>query len=112
MKKHPVGKTKSTQKLRKRPSWVKGGEEQLCPDCFKAVGVLNRYKLICILGKQPKGMTVGELTKLLKLQQPTVTHHLTILKSVDAVGAENSGRTRIYRLNRTAHCFKDCKIPY
>ena len=98
-----------------RPSWVPNtvsGEEELCPDCFKVVGERNRYKLVCILGKKADGMTVGELTGHLKLKQPTVTHHLQVLRSVDAVGSERSGREQIYQLNRKAHCFEECKIPF
>ena len=104
--KHPVEKTY------KRPAWVKSGEEELCPECFKAVGDQNRYKLICLLGKTQKGMNVTEMTKLLKLTQPTVTHHLNTLRSVNAVTREESGRERIYKLNRHAHCFEDCQIPF
>lgn len=99
-------------RIYKRPTWVKSGEEMLCPDCFKAVGDKSRYKLICTLGKEPEGMTVGALTKMLKLQQPTVTHHLQTLKSVDAVSSTTKGRERIYTLNRGAHCFEECKIPF
>lgn len=95
-----------------RPAWVQSGEEQLCPECFKVVGDRNRYKLVCALGKAPEGMNVKELTAHLKLKQPTVTHHLNVLKSVDAVEGEDSGRERIYKLNRDAHCFEECKIPY
>ena len=95
----------------KRPSWVKSGEEQLCSDCFKVVGDRNRYKLVCMLGKS-KGMNVTQLTKELKLTQPTVTHHLKILRSVDAVKSTDVGRERVFRLNRDAHCFEECRIPY
>lgn len=100
------------EKTYKRPSWVKSGEEELCPECFKAVGDQNRYKLICLLGKAPEGMNVSEMTKSLKLTQPTVTHHLNTLRSVNAVTREESGRERIYKLNRHAHCFEDCQIPF
>lgn len=103
------------QKTYKRPSWVKksvAAEEELCPDCFKVVGERSRYTLVCLLGKQKGGMTVGELTKRLKLRQPTVTHHLNVLRSVDAVERESLGRRSIYTLNRDAHCFEECKIPY
>lgn len=96
----------------KRPAWVKSGEERLCPECFKAVGERSRYKLICMLGKELEGMTVGALTKELKLTQPTVTHHLNTLRSVDAVTSVERGRERIYTLNRGAHCFEECKIPF
>ena len=102
----------SGEKTYKRPAWVKSGEEELCPECFKAVGDKNRYKLICLLGKSPDGLNVSELTKKLKLTQPTVTHHLNTLKSVNAVTREEVGRERIYKINRSAHCFEDCQIPY
>lgn len=98
-----------------RPAWVPqtvSGEEELCPDCFKVVGERSRYKLVCMLGKYEKGMTVTDLTKHLKLKQPTVTHHLQVLRSVNAVESEKSGREHIYQLNRKAHCFEECKIPF
>ncbi|OGG87788.1 hypothetical protein A2592_02050 [Candidatus Kaiserbacteria bacterium RIFOXYD1_FULL_42_15] len=109
MKKSPVEKTY------KVPVWVdKSGmdDDELCPDCFKAVGVRSRYKLICLLGKSSKGETVGVLTGHLGLSQPTITHHLNILKSLNAVEVVERGRERVYSLNRKAHCFLECKIPY
>jgi len=108
-------KTTSMQRTYKRPVWVKPSvmdEEELCPDCFKVVGTKSRYKLVCTLGKTKDGLTVGELTETLGLKQPTVTHHLNILRSVDAVESVSSGRERIYKLNRDAHCFDECQIPY
>jgi len=105
----------SETKTYKRPDWVKptvASEMELCPDCFKVVGVESRYKLVCLLGKSKGGITVGDLTEELGLKQPTVTHHLNILKSVNAVGVRDEGRERIYSLNRGAHCFEECKIPY
>lgn len=106
---------KAREKTRLRPAWISTEdvpEEELCPDCFKAVGSRNRYRLVCHLGKHPRGLTVTALTRYLKLQQPTVTHHLNALRSVEAVLYEENGRERIYRLNRGAHCFTECRIPY
>ena len=100
------------EKTYKRPSWVKSGEEELCPECFKVVGDKSRYNLVCMLGKTKGGMTVGELTGQTTLRQPTVTHHLNVLRSVNAVESKNRGRERVYTLNRDAHCFEECKIPY
>lgn len=100
------------EKTYKRPSWVKSGEEDLCPDCFKVVGDRSRYTLVCILGRVKEGLTVTELTEQIKLRQPTVTHHLQVLRSVDAVESEDRGRERVYTLNRDAHCFEECKIPF
>lgn len=42
-----------------RPSWVKSGEEKLCPDYFKVVGERRCYQLACLLGKRSAGMTVS-----------------------------------------------------
>ena len=98
-----------------RPSWVPPSvlkEQELCPDCFKVVGERSRYALVCLLGKAKNGMTVGELTKKMNLRQPTVTHHLQALRSVEAVESTPVGRSRIYKLNRNAHCFEECRIPF
>jgi hypothetical protein len=98
-----------------RPAWVPQSvalEQELCPDCFKVVGERSRYNLVCMLGKAEKGMTVGELTRNMNLKQPTITHHLQVLHSVQAVESESRGRERVYRLNRGAHCFEECRIPY
>ncbi len=109
------GDTKKGGRTYNRPSWVPKTvfeEEELCPSCFKVVGERSRYNLVCMLGKAKDGMTVSELTEKMKLRQPTVTHHLQTLHSVDAVEMEPRGRERIYKLNRGAHCFEECKIPY
>ncbi len=97
------------------PEWVPvsvSGEKDLCPDCFKVVGERSRYNLVCTLGKTRDGMTVGELTDTMNLKQPTITHHLQILEGVNAVESKTEGRTRVYKLNRKAHCFETCKIPF
>ncbi len=99
----------------KRPVWVPknvASEQELCPDCFKVVGEKSRYNIVCLLGKTKEGMTVGEIKETTHLTQPTVTHHLQVLCSVDAVECEPRGRERVYKLKRDAHCFEECKIPY
>lgn len=98
-----------------RPSWVPKNvlrEEELCPDCFKVVGERSRYSLVCILGRAKEGMTVTNLTERMSLKQPTVTHHLKALLSVDAVKSVQKGREKFFIINRDAHCFEECKIPY
>jgi len=112
---------KSTQKKSRqqtsypRPKWLPKtitNEQELCPDCFKVVGEKSRYNLVCMLGKSKVGFTVTELTKQASLTQPTITHHLQVLQSVNAVKVEQKGREKFFTLNRGAHCFEDCKIPY
>jgi DNA-binding transcriptional ArsR family regulator len=65
-----------------------------------------------MLGKKKNGMTVTEITDKMSLRQPTITHHLQVLQSVDAVNVEQNGREKIFTINRKAHCFEECKIPY
>lgn len=105
-------KTQVPEKTYRRPAWVESGEEWLCADCFKVVGNRNRYRVVCMLGKKPDGMNVTAIVARMKLTQPTVTHHLAVLASVDAVRSIDVGRQRVYTLNRAAHCFEECKIPY
>jgi len=87
-------------------------EEELCPECFKVVGSPSRYKLVCFLGRKNEGATVTEITEKLKLTQPTISHHLSVLKTINAVTCEERGKERVYRLNENAHCFEECKIPF
>lgn len=84
-------------------------EEELCPDCFKVVGTKSRYKLVCTLGKAPQGLTVTKLTEALKLRQPTVTHHLSVLRSVGAVDSVDIGRERVYSLKGTRTALRSVK---
>lgn len=86
--------------------------EELCPDCFKVVAVSVRYKIVYLLAEKRVGLTVQQITDIVKLKQPTVTHHLNILKSVNAVFFEDRGRERVYTINRDAHCFEECNIPF
>ncbi len=115
-KTHQTAKeNKSQKKTYPIPSWVpvsSMSEEELCTDCFKVVGERSRYNLVCILGKSKNGHSVTELTNKMSLRQPTITHHLKVLQSVNAVHAKVSGREKYFTLNREAHCFEDCKIPY
>lgn len=112
---HNTRKIKSQKKTYPRPDWIPAStmsEEELCPDCFKVVGERSRYNLVCLLGKSKSGETVTELTNRMSLKQPTITHHLQVLQSVNAVHVKVSGREKYFTLNRKAHCFEDCKIPY
>jgi len=101
---------KKTVEKSKKP--LKINTEELCPECFKVVGSESRYRLVCFLGRNKDGATVGRLTKELGLRQPTVTHHLNVLRSMDAVNVADRGRERVYTINPTAHCFDECAIPF
>lgn len=67
---------------------------------FKVLANENRLKLVGILSGQE--CSVEELATLLKLQEPTVSHHLNKLKELDLVQMRPEGNTHFYRLNTEA----------
>ncbi len=89
-----------------------GLEKETCPDCFKVVGERSRYRLVCMLGMEQKGLSVTDIARKMSLRQPTITHHLRVLQSVNAVRVLQKGKEKIFSLNKAAHCFDECRIPY
>lgn len=67
---------------------------------FKVLANENRLKLVGILSGQE--CSVEELAALLKLQEPTVSHHLNKLKELHLVQMRPEGNTHLYRLNNEA----------
>ena len=64
---------------------------------FKALSNENRLKIVGILARGECG--VAELANLLGVEEPTVSHHLSRLKSVGLVDVRAAGNDRIYRLD-------------
>lgn len=67
---------------------------------FKALSNESRLKLVGLLAQQER--SVEELAALLQLKEPTVSHHLTKLKSLNLVQMQPEGNTHLYRLNQDA----------
>lgn len=64
---------------------------------FKVVGNESRLKILGLLSNQ--GRSVGELASMLDLKEPTVSHHLTLMRRLGLVRPEAVGNVRVYRLN-------------
>jgi biotin operon repressor len=64
---------------------------------LKALADDKRLRIVCYLSSQR--YNVGELAELLKLSEPTVSHHLTKLREVGLVNLTVDGNQRIYRLH-------------
>ncbi len=60
----------------------------------------SRLKLIGHLADGEK--SVGELAELVELKEPTVSHHLSAMKSIGLVDVRAEGTMRIYQLNTRA----------
>lgn len=66
---------------------------------FGIVGEANRIKILLLLSKRE--MCVCELESALKLPQPTISHHLTILEQSGLLERNKRGRFVFYNLNET-----------
>ena len=64
---------------------------------FKSLADESRLKIVGLLAAAEHN--VQDLAKLLKLKEPTVSHHLRILAETGFVFSERRGNTRLYRVN-------------
>lgn len=65
---------------------------------FKALANESRLKLVGILAQRE--CSVEELAVLLRLKEPTVSHHLNKLKELNLVQMRSQGNTHLYQLDQ------------
>jgi len=65
-------------------------------DVAKALGAPVRLQLIDVLRKHAGKVCVCELVPLFDLSQPTVSHHLKVLRRASLVGSERQGLWAYY----------------
>jgi ArsR family transcriptional regulator, arsenate/arsenite/antimonite-responsive transcriptional repressor len=68
----------------------------------KALGDPIRMQLVDVLRKAPGKVCVCELVPLFDLSQPTVSHHLKVLREAGIVGSERQGLWAYYYVNPEA----------
>ena len=64
---------------------------------FKVLGNESRLKILGLLANDER--SVGELAALLELREPTISHHLSSMKSLGLVDVQANGNVRMYKLN-------------
>ncbi len=64
---------------------------------FKVLGNDSRLKILGLLANGER--SVGELADFLDVREPTVSHHLAMMKELGLVKVRAEGNTRIYWLN-------------
>jgi ArsR family transcriptional regulator len=69
-----------------------------CVDFCKALCDGTRQRILELLGERE--MYVGEIAEAFRLSQPTISHHLRILKSAQVVKSRREGKQVYYSLNR------------
>src|SRR5438132_8631126 len=68
----------------------------------KALGDPVRLQLVDVLRKHAGRVCVCELVPLFDLSQPTVSHHLKVLRDAGLVGSERQGLWAYYYVNPDA----------
>ena len=76
-------------------------------DCFKKLANQARLDILDYLKK--RDANVIELTKLLDITQPSVSHHLKILSDDGFIKSKKDGRETIYSFNTEYPC-KKCGV--
>lgn len=69
-------------------------------DSFNAVGELRRREILSYLADQER--EVGEIVVKLRMEQPSVSKHLRVLRDVGLVRVRRNGRHMLYRTNGDA----------
>ena len=69
-------------------------------DAFNAIAEPRRREILSYLA--PKERAVGDIVKWLRLEQPSVSKHLRVLKDVGLVHVRRDGRRALYRTNAEA----------
>jgi DNA-binding transcriptional ArsR family regulator len=69
-------------------------------DAFNAVAEARRREILSflLLGEGP----VGDIVDALRMEQPTVSKHLRVLREVGLVNVRRDGRRMLYRTNAEA----------
>ena len=70
---------------------------------FKAIGDPHRLMILATLARVDGEVCVCDFTDGLPLNQPTVSHHLRILREAELVTRERRGTWVYYRLSAGAH---------
>jgi ArsR family transcriptional regulator len=71
-----------------------------CVQLFRALGDETRVQIVRLLAQQTEPMCVCYVEAAFALSQPTISHHLKVLREAGLVTTERQGVWIYYRLNR------------
>ncbi|OGC51846.1 hypothetical protein A2982_03925 [candidate division WWE3 bacterium RIFCSPLOWO2_01_FULL_39_13] len=70
----------------------------LCSECFKNLGVASRAEIYNFIKSSLKA-SVSEVTRYVKLRQPTVSYHLKEMTESGLLCRQKNGRQVVYSIN-------------
>ena len=68
---------------------------------FKALGDETRQAILRILQEEEELCVSDLCQRFRRISQPTISHHLQVLRESDLVGTRRQGKLIFYQLNRT-----------
>jgi ArsR family transcriptional regulator len=92
------------------PAEVDGVDRSEDAALFKALGDPHRLTMLATLARADDEVCVCDFTSALPLNQPTVSHHLKILRDADLVSCERRGTWVYYRLATDAKARLDAAL--
>ena len=77
-------------------------------ELFKVFGDFARVKILYVLFQQESN--VGDIAKIVEMNQPLVSHHLRVLKQARLVKYRRDGKQVIYSMadNHIKNIFNEC----
>ncbi len=69
---------------------------------LKALADPTRLRILSLLGRHEGQVNVCEIVESFTLEQPTISHHLRILRDADLVGCRKKGLCSYYFVRREA----------
>jgi ArsR family transcriptional regulator len=72
-----------------------------CVAVFQALADPSRLKILELL-KRHEELCVSEIARHFEMRQPSISHHLIVLRHAGLVASEKRGREVYYRYNRDA----------
>jgi ArsR family transcriptional regulator, arsenate/arsenite/antimonite-responsive transcriptional repressor len=82
------------------PPKIKGHRAREYAGWFKALGDPTRIQILNLLAANRDPVCVCDIVKHFPVGQPTISHHLKILRAARFVLAERRGTFMYYRVNR------------
>lgn len=76
---------------------------------FKAISDRNRHKMLELLSEQGE-LCVTDICRNFKMTQPSISHHLAILKRADVVRDRKIGKEVFYSVNKVQ--LRKCLLGY
>ena len=92
------------------PARVDGADRASEAALFKALGDPHRLTIVATMARADDEVCVCDFTDALPLNQPTVSHHLRILREAALVTCERRGTWVYYRLARDARARMDAAL--